>query len=303
MASGGGTSRGAKRRRRRHGQRRRRERRRWRERRRRLEWRWRRRRHRHLRRLPGWHHGLRKPGPVRYTATVRLGEALGPKVPAGCKIPIIHWRRHARPAPTTKITSTASPLTFLATCYEDTKHGRVPRASRRSRRRSKMYPDPRGQQAGLHRPLPGRSSGLHHLAARGGQVREQNTRTRVSRWSRRAATAWIRRVRPGGGPRIRRSSLRFHVQRHGRQSRLGGLGRRGVQRHEQGERGLLVVGDRRDAHSRLRKFPRSRSRFPGSAGSSWATNAACKFFKAMPGNSMISPGWTKEMSENEAPCQ
>ncbi len=31
--------------------------------------------------------------------------------------------------------------------------------------------------------------------------------------------------------------------------------------------------------------------------------AACKFFKAMPGNSMISPGWTKEMSENEAPCQ
>jgi len=31
-------------------------------------------------------------------------------------------------------------------------------------------------------------------------------------------------------------------------------------------------------------------------------NAACKFFKAMPGNSMISPGWTKEMSENEAPC-
>jgi hypothetical protein len=32
-------------------------------------------------------------------------------------------------------------------------------------------------------------------------------------------------------------------------------------------------------------------------------NAACKFFKAMPGNSMISPGWTKQMSENEAPCQ
>jgi hypothetical protein len=32
-------------------------------------------------------------------------------------------------------------------------------------------------------------------------------------------------------------------------------------------------------------------------------NAACKFFKAMPGNTMISPGWTKEMSENEAPCQ
>ena len=32
-------------------------------------------------------------------------------------------------------------------------------------------------------------------------------------------------------------------------------------------------------------------------------NAACKFFKAMPGNSMISPGWTKEMSENEKPCQ
>ena len=31
--------------------------------------------------------------------------------------------------------------------------------------------------------------------------------------------------------------------------------------------------------------------------------AACKFFKAMPGNTMISPGWTKEMSENEAPCQ
>lgn len=32
-------------------------------------------------------------------------------------------------------------------------------------------------------------------------------------------------------------------------------------------------------------------------------NAACKFFKAIPGNSMISPGWTKQMSENEAPCQ
>ncbi len=32
-------------------------------------------------------------------------------------------------------------------------------------------------------------------------------------------------------------------------------------------------------------------------------NAACVFFKAMPGNSMISPGWTKEMSENEEPCQ
>jgi hypothetical protein len=32
-------------------------------------------------------------------------------------------------------------------------------------------------------------------------------------------------------------------------------------------------------------------------------NAACKFFKAMPGNSMISPGWTKQMSENEKPCQ
>ncbi len=32
-------------------------------------------------------------------------------------------------------------------------------------------------------------------------------------------------------------------------------------------------------------------------------NAACKFFKAMPGSSAISPGWTKQMSENEAPCQ
>ncbi|MGH7434425.1 MAG: hypothetical protein ACRENE_01990 [Polyangiaceae bacterium] len=32
-------------------------------------------------------------------------------------------------------------------------------------------------------------------------------------------------------------------------------------------------------------------------------NAACKFFKAMPANSMISPGWTKMMSENEKPCQ
>ena len=32
-------------------------------------------------------------------------------------------------------------------------------------------------------------------------------------------------------------------------------------------------------------------------------NAACKFFKAMPGNAMIMPGWTKSMSENEAPCQ
>jgi len=31
-------------------------------------------------------------------------------------------------------------------------------------------------------------------------------------------------------------------------------------------------------------------------------NAACKFFKAMPGNSMINPGWTKEKSENEKPC-
>jgi hypothetical protein len=31
--------------------------------------------------------------------------------------------------------------------------------------------------------------------------------------------------------------------------------------------------------------------------------AACKFFKAMPGNTAINPGWTKEMSENEAPCQ
>ena len=31
--------------------------------------------------------------------------------------------------------------------------------------------------------------------------------------------------------------------------------------------------------------------------------AACKFFKAMPGNSMINPGWTKVMSENEAACQ
>jgi hypothetical protein len=31
--------------------------------------------------------------------------------------------------------------------------------------------------------------------------------------------------------------------------------------------------------------------------------AACRFFKAMPGNSMISPGWTKQMSENEKPCQ
>jgi fermentation-respiration switch protein FrsA (DUF1100 family) len=32
-------------------------------------------------------------------------------------------------------------------------------------------------------------------------------------------------------------------------------------------------------------------------------NAACKFFKAMPGNTAINPGWTKSMSENEAPCQ
>jgi len=31
--------------------------------------------------------------------------------------------------------------------------------------------------------------------------------------------------------------------------------------------------------------------------------AACTFFKAMPGNAMITPGWTKVMSENEAPCQ
>jgi hypothetical protein len=32
-------------------------------------------------------------------------------------------------------------------------------------------------------------------------------------------------------------------------------------------------------------------------------NAACKFFKAMPGNTAINPGWTKSMSENEAPCK
>src|SRR5579872_1785109 len=31
-------------------------------------------------------------------------------------------------------------------------------------------------------------------------------------------------------------------------------------------------------------------------------NAACKFFKAIPGNSMINPGWTKQMTENEKPC-
>ena len=31
--------------------------------------------------------------------------------------------------------------------------------------------------------------------------------------------------------------------------------------------------------------------------------AACTFFKAIPGNSAINPGWTKTMSENEKPCQ
>ena len=32
-------------------------------------------------------------------------------------------------------------------------------------------------------------------------------------------------------------------------------------------------------------------------------SAACTFFKAMPGNAMISPGWTTRMSEHEKPCQ
>ena len=63
-----------------------------------------------------------------------------------------------------------------------------------------------------------------------------------------------------------------------------------------------MVRDRRDAHPNP-QAPEEQVSIPWFRWKFLGDNATCKFFKAMPGNTAINPGWTKEMSENEAPCQ
>ncbi len=243
-------------------------------------------------------------GPFMYTTTkMGMVNIWVPKVPSGCKVPVIHLSNGTGATCSAYGDDLVRFAThgFLATCYEDTNTGAGTDGITAFTTALSMYPDLADNKLG--------STGH----SQGGQAAFTTLQLAEAKWGSKMIYAGLA-MEPASG---------FGTQPTGGtwQSIYGMI--KSPMFMFSGTADMLVsaawVGQAYSAmnpmnevywwsatgatHIPTPQVPEEQVSIPWFRWKLLGDNAACKFFKAMPGNSMISPGWTKQMSENEKPCQ
>jgi hypothetical protein len=243
-------------------------------------------------------------GPFMYTATKSGNVNIwAPKVPAGCKVPVIHLSNGTGAVCADYGDALVRMAThgFLTTCYEDPNTGAGTDGITAFQTAISMYPDLADNKLG--------STGH----SQGGQAAFTCLQLAEAKWGSSYIYAGLA-MEPASG---------FGTQPSGGtwQSIYGQI--KSPMFMFSGTADMLVsaawVGQAYSAmnpknevywwsatgatHIPVPNVPEEQVSIPWFRWKLLGDSAACKFFKAIPGNSMISPGWTKVMSENEAPCQ
>jgi hypothetical protein len=243
-------------------------------------------------------------GPFMYTAT-KMGSVniWVPMVPSGCKVPVIHLSNGTGAVCADYGDALIRMAThgFLTTCYEDPNTGAGTDAVTSFQTAISMYPDLADNKLG--------STGH----SQGGQAAFTGLQLAEAKWGSSYIYAGLA-MEPASG---------FGTQPSGGtwQSIYGQI--KSPMFMFSGTADMLVsaawVGQAFSAmnpknevywwsatgatHIPVPNVPEEQVSIPWFRWKLLGDNAACKFFKTIPGNSAISPGWTKVMSENEAPCQ
>jgi hypothetical protein len=242
-------------------------------------------------------------GPFKYTATASGTVKIWvPTVPAGCKVPIVHLANGTGATCANYGDDLVRLAThgFLAVCYEDTNTGAGTQGITAFTTAMTMYPDLVDNKLG--------STGH----SQGGQAAFTVLQLAEAKWGDKMIYAGLA-MEPASG---------FGTQPAMAWQTVYGLIKSPMFMFS-GTADMLVseawVGQAYSAmnpknevywwsatgatHIPTPQVPEEQVSIPWFRWKLLGDNAACKFFKAMPGNAMITPGWTKRMSENEAPCQ
>ena len=248
--------------------------------------------------------------PSSTTPTGDAGSAAGsinilvPAVPAGCKVPVIHLANgtSATCAPYQNVLNRLASHGFLTTCYEDPNTGAGTQAITAFDDSDHDVSRPRRQQARLHGTLPRWPGGIH--ASCSSRRRSGVVSYIYAGLAMEPASGFG--TQPSGGTwqqvygEIKSPMFMFS----GTSDMLVSAAWVGQAFSAMNPKNEVYWWSATGAtHIPTPQVPEEQVSIPWFRWKLFGDNAACKFFKAMPGNTMISPGWTKQMSENEAPCQ
>jgi hypothetical protein len=244
------------------------------------------------------------PGPFMYTAQVSGSVKMWiPTVPAGCKVPVIHLSNGtgATCADYQDDLNRMASHGFLATCFEDTNTGAGTDGMTAFETAMMMYPALADNKLG--------STGH----SQGGQAAFTTLQLAEAKWGTTMIYAGLAMepasgfgTQPSGGTwqmiygEIKSPMFMFS----GTADMLVSAAWVGQAYSAMNPKNEVYWWSATGAtHIPTPQVPEEQVSIPWFRWKLLGDNAACKFFKAIPGNSMINPGWTKQMSENEAPCQ
>jgi hypothetical protein len=243
-------------------------------------------------------------GPFTYTAAVSGSVKMWiPNVPAGCKVPIIHLANGtgATCSDYQDDLNRFASQGFISTCFEDTNTGAGTDGITAFEAAMTMYPDLADNKLG--------STGH----SQGGQAAFTTLQLAEAKWGTSMTYAGLA-MEPASG---------FGTQPTGGTWQQVYAEIKSPMFMFSGTADMLVsaawVGEAYSAmnpknevywwsatgatHIPTPQVPEEQVSIPWFRWKLLGDNAACKFFKAIPGNAAINPGWTKQMSENEVGCQ
>jgi hypothetical protein len=243
-------------------------------------------------------------GPFMYTATKSgMVNIWAPMVPSGCKVPVIHLSNGTGATCSDYGDALVRMAThgFLTTCYEDTNTGAGTDGITAFQTAIMMYPDLADNKLG--------STGH----SQGGQAAFTTLQLAEAKWGSSYIYAGLAMepasgfgTQPSGGTwqmlygEIKSPMFMFS----GTADMLVSAAWVGQAYSAMNPKNEVYWWSATGAtHIPVPNVPEEQVSIPWFRWKLLGDNAACKFFKAMPGNTAISPGWTKQMSENEAPCQ
>lgn len=243
-------------------------------------------------------------GPFQYTATSSGSVKMWvPKVPAGCKVPVIHFANAAFATCSVYGDDLVRFAThgFLATCYEgsgsaDGTHGMVAFETAMT-----MYPDLADKRLG--------STGH----SQGGEAAFAVLQLAEAKWGRTMTYAGLA-MEPASGADTQPPGARWQTVYGKIKSPMfmfSGAAGQVVSEASVGEAYSAMNPNDEvywwsatgATYIPVPQVPEEQVSIPWFRWKLLGDNEACNFFKSMPDNSTISPGWTQLKSENETPCQ
>jgi hypothetical protein len=243
-------------------------------------------------------------GPFTYTAVVSGSVKMWiPMVPSGCKVPVIHLANGtgATCSDYQDDLNRFASQGFLTTCYEDPNTGAGTDGMTAFETAIMMYPDLADNKLG--------STGH----SQGGQAAFTTLQLAEAKWGTTMTYAGLAMEpasgfgdQPAGGTwqqvygEIKSPMFMFS----GTADMLVSAAWVGEAYSAMNPKNEVYWWSATGAtHIPTPQVPEEQVSIPWFRWKLLGDNAACKFFKAMPNNTAISPGWTVEMTENEAPCQ